>query len=476
MFNTIRYIALVALAVVLPLAIFVSYYLRSHIEESVILRLAEDQSTAAAHGFSGAVWQRYAPSLQQLPCREEPCPDTSKFYAALDQDIKDYFDKLNVIKYNIYFASGEKVVSEERFDTDVTLDKKSELAFIGAQYGKTQSVLLKGYMIGGLPYNVVRTFVPIFSGAGVESKSRVEGVAEVFYDITPMWKSPGTWQFLGLGLFGGMLVFTLGFMFVVARSAEKIITKQHEVTEELTQAKASAEEENQAKSRFLANVSHELRTPLNAIIGFSEILKDEVMGPVGNQQYKEYSKDIYSSGVHLLSLINDILDFSKAEAGKLEVQIADVDVNKILRSSMRLVEPRAMESEVKLIEDLPKDHVVVKTDAKRLKQVVLNMLSNSVKFTPSGGSVTLHARAVTSDKQFIIEVRDTGVGISPKDIAKVMQTFGQAENKLSRRYEGTGLGLPLSKKLVELMNGTFDIRSKEGEGTTVTITLPYAHG
>ena len=171
-------------------------------------------------------------------------------------------------------------------------------------------------------------------------------------------------------------------------------------------------------------------------------------------------------------MINDILYFSKANAGKLEVEFSDTDITKVLKGSVRLITPRANEAQVQLVEELPKDHIVLSTDAKRLKQVVLNLLSNSVKFTPQGGKVTLTAEHLVAEKQVIIRVRDTGVGIAPKDIAKVMATFGQVENKLSRRYEGTGLGLPLSKKLVELMGGTFDIQSKEGSGTVVSIILP----
>ncbi|MCB2082248.1 MAG: sensor histidine kinase, partial [Rickettsiales bacterium] len=188
---------------------------------------------------------------------------------------------------------------------------------------------------------------------------------------------------------------------------------------------------------------------------------------------KDYIRDIHNSGVHLLSLINDILDYSKADAGKLEVEMTDVDITKIMRNSMRLVAPRAQEASVNLTSELPKEHLVIHTDARRLKQVILNLLSNAVKFTPAGGQVKLSLWREMSDQAIIIEVKDTGVGIAPKDISKVMSTFGQVENELSRRYEGTGLGLPLSKRLVELMGGELEIRSKVNEGTTVTIVLPF---
>lgn len=249
--------------------------------------------------------------------------------------------------------------------------------------------------------------------------------------------------------------------------------KQYEENLQLAQARKQAEEANEEKSKFLANISHELRTPLNAIIGFSEIMKDEVMGPINNPRYKEYVNDINISGIHLLSLINDILDFSKANAGKLSLDIQETDVTKLMRQSVRIVRPRADEAGVKLIERMSQDHCILKTDQKRLKQVLLNLFSNAVKFTPAGGFITLYAWKDVARNSLVIEVQDTGIGIEEKDISKVMATFGQIESNLSRKYEGTGLGLPLCNKLVQLMGGNMHIKSQIGEGTTVAVVLPY---
>jgi two-component system cell cycle sensor histidine kinase PleC len=253
-----------------------------------------------------------------------------------------------------------------------------------------------------------------------------------------------------------------------------MIEKQHEVNLELAEAKEKAEVESSEKSKFLANISHELRTPLNAIIGFSEIIKTESLGPVGNQQYKDYANDINNSGTHLLSLINDILDYSKAAAEKLKVESIELDVTKILTTSMRLVKPRAEEAKVNLVEDISKETLILVADPKRLKQAVLNLLSNSVKFTPENGSVTMSAWIDHKANILNIQVKDTGIGIADNDISKAMSTFGQVDSKLSRKYEGTGLGLPLTKKLVELMKGKFNIQSELGFGTTVTLSFPYS--
>lgn len=270
-----------------------------------------------------------------------------------------------------------------------------------------------------------------------------------------------------------MFVLLIAVLLVTAGRAESIITKQHEVNLELIAAAAQAEAQSRDKSQFLASVSHELRTPLNAIIGFSEIIRSEAKDKL-EKVYQDYLEDIHASGKHLLSLINDILDFSKAEAGKLQIEWAETDVTKVIRNSLRMVLPRAEAAQVTLVEDIPPQHLVIVTDAKKLKQVLLNLLSNAVKFTPAGGEVRIHAWVEIAKNMIHIQVRDTGIGIAPKDISRVMTPFGQVDSALSRKYEGTGLGLPLSKKFVESMGGEFAIESEIKVGTAVTISFPKA--
>ena len=174
----------------------------------------------------------------------------------------------------------------------------------------------------------------------------------------------------------------------------------------------------------------------------------------------------------MLSLINDILDFSKAEAGKLDLEYEELDLNKLIKASMRTQEPRAQTAEVTLLDDLPSTHIVMHCDAKRLKQIMLNLLSNAVKFTPPQGRVTVSAWESAIDNKVCIEVADTGIGIAAKDIAKALTPFGQVDSELSRRYEGTGLGLPLTKKFIELLGGSMNLESEVGVGTRITVILP----
>jgi signal transduction histidine kinase len=234
-------------------------------------------------------------------------------------------------------------------------------------------------------------------------------------------------------------------------------------------AKVGAETANRTKSEFLANMSHELRTPLNAIIGFSEIIKIGMFGPI-NERYRAYGSDIFNSGNHLLKLINEVLDLSKLEAGQLELNEEDVDLVTVIKASRRLVEPQAEKSKIRLSEAIDNGLPLVRADDRRIQQILINLLSNAVKFTPAGGQVRVSA--YRKNGSVAISVSDSGIGMSPDEIPKALEPFGQINSKISRKYEGTGLGLPLAKHLAELHGGTLTIESAVNAGTTVTFILP----
>jgi signal transduction histidine kinase len=239
---------------------------------------------------------------------------------------------------------------------------------------------------------------------------------------------------------------------------------------DLERAKASAEAANRAKSHFLANMSHELRTPLNAIIGFSEIMQGGLFGPIGNERYVGYLADIHRSGAHLLALIGEVLDVARIEAGKLEIRDEPVDTLEAVGEALRLIAPQAEAGGVTLIGPPPsQERVSVRSDAVRLRQILLNLLSNAVKFTPEGGSVAVE---MEYDDGLHIRVRDTGIGIAAEDIPKVLTPFGQVEGAFARKYQGAGLGLSLTRMLVELHGGRLQLSSELDAGTEVTVTFP----
>jgi len=249
------------------------------------------------------------------------------------------------------------------------------------------------------------------------------------------------------------------------------ITARKEADVQLHEATERAELASRTKSELMANMSHELRTPLNAIIGFSDSMRSGVFGPLQNERYEDYVNDIHNSGQHLLELINDILDVSAVEAGKLDLQSEPVDVNTVISACLKLVHHRAQSAQVKLSHHIEKGIPDLLCDERRLKQVLLNLLSNAVKFTPENGRVTLNVLRA-SDGGLRFEVEDTGIGMDEQGIETALMQFGQVDSKLSRRYDGTGLGLPLSESLVELHRGTLDIRSRLGHGTTVVAHFP----
>jgi signal transduction histidine kinase len=238
---------------------------------------------------------------------------------------------------------------------------------------------------------------------------------------------------------------------------------------EIQEKSSQLEVANKHKSDFLANMSHELRTPLNAIIGFSEVLMERMFGEV-NEKQADYLKDIHESGRHLLSLINDILDLSKIEAGRMELELSSFHLPTAISNAMSLVRERAQRHGIQLALEVDPRLGELQADERKFKQILLNLLSNAVKFTPDGGRVDVSARPV--DSRLEIAVKDSGVGIAPEDQAALFEEFRQVGGDASRRAEGTGLGLALTRRFVELHGGEIRLESAPGKGSTFTITLP----
>ena len=245
-----------------------------------------------------------------------------------------------------------------------------------------------------------------------------------------------------------------------------------EMSQRLTISVEQAEQANRAKSAFLANMSHELRTPLNAIMGFSEVMKDQHLGPMDNRRYLGYAGDIHASGRYLLGIINDILDLSKIEAGKMTLENAEeFPLRQALEGSLAICIPLAEKFNVRIETRLPPETVRLTAVERMIRQIMINLVSNAIKFTPAGGSVQISG-AATAGGGYAVTVQDSGIGMSEKEILQALTPFGQIENKMTATHNGTGLGLPLAKAMLELHDGQLVINSVPGSGTSIVLRFP----
>jgi len=350
---------------------------------------------------------------------------------------------------------------------------------IGKVFSKAQH-LLQGGVSG-----VLRELSPIDGQMRLKAAHLVAGYPVVALATKTEAAALSNWRgiarLMSLGAAGCALSIALaGFAIgrqwkqqAVLAHAQAELRRQEDRTaafEALTAAKEAAEMANRAKSEFLATISHELRTPLNAVLGFSEVMLSEVYGPLGNERYRAYAKDIHASGSHLLSIVNDLLDLSKASAGKLELDETWTDARELVGAICRLIGPRIDEAQLSLTVTMPAGALFIYADERLLKQMLLNLLSNACKFTPPGGIITCSLSS--DDAGVVFAVADTGVGIPAEHLERVVLPFVQLDSALTRRHDGTGLGLALVKAMAELHGGSLRLESRVGSGTTASVVLP----
>ena len=431
--------------------------------------MAERSNLAVAQIFSNVVWDAHAGFLttaHMLPPEVvRTHPETLAIHESLIRRMRD----LSILKVKIYDQNGLTVFSTD--PAQIGEDKSTNPGFLAARTGHRASELTFQDTFNAFEgtledRDVLESYVPITTASG-----SIEGVLEVYYDVTDLLAAVHRRQLLLQSLVGGTFLLLYLLLILGVWRSERQTKRQYEKSLDLARAAARAEEASRLKSEFLATMSHELRTPLNAILGFSEILKSQLPGADSDATRREYADSIWSSGRHLLNIVNDVLDMSKVEAGEMPLEIEEFDPVALLESCLRLVEKQAETEEVELVSNIAGDLPPAYGDERRIKQVLINLLSNAVKFTPNGGKVSVWL-GPGAEGGLMFNVTDSGIGIDPADIEKVLTPFGQVETTYARRFGGTGLGLPIAKSLIEMHGGDFVLESAVGEGTKVTFTLP----
>lgn len=433
--------------------------------------VAQNTALSLNQLFSNAIWPRYAGFVASA---HQWDPETLARHPAT-RDLLVEAEVLTVgtsiLKFKIFDTRGLTVFSS-RVD-EIGSNKYDSPGLKKALAGEITSVLEHRARFAAArgdisDVHIVQSYLPIREIPGGPAVA----VLEVYTDVTGTYVlvQDGTRKTIAIIL--GVLLIAFLMIVVVTHRAERELENRRRENSELLVARQQAETANRSKSLFLANMSHELRTPLNAIIGFAEMIQGQYLGPVAEKRYITYAEHVLDAGRHLLLIINDVLDLSKIEAGKMAVEASSVDAADLVRSTLRLVQRDADTAGIAIAAELPDDLPDVLADPGKLKQVLLNLLSNAIKFTAGGGHVTV--TAARTDNFLLISVNDTGIGIDPQHMAQALAPFGQIGHPFVTRAGGTGLGLPLSKQLVELMRGELLIDSTPGVGTSVQIRLPLA--
>jgi signal transduction histidine kinase len=445
----------------LSTAVFVSaalllVWLHLSMSRTHVVETAEESNAGLATALGNLLSDDLTALLRDAP------PQAARL-ADFDRAVRAAIADARIAKVSVYGADGRAVYSSD--PRQIGRDESGDPSFLGAMEGRRVSHLDRDHG-SAADRDVASSHLPLLDKAG-----RPIGVFELDLDVTERMQRLTGELIAHLAVLGGAFAVAYGLLLGAVVAGGRATTRKHRESLQLAANVARAEAASRTKSEFLANMSHELRTPLNAIIGFAEIMKEGLLGQLSPPAYREYARDIHASGMHLLGVINDVLELARAEAGHVALSIEEVDLASALEEPLRMVRSRAERSGVELRAEFARDMAPLRTDERKLRQIVINLLANAVKFTPKG-SVTLSLREVERGRAVEIAVKDTGIGIAAADVPLCLAPFGQIDGVLSRKHDGSGLGLPLSVKLTEWLGGRLELESAPGVGTTVRVILP----
>ncbi|MEQ9643493.1 MAG: HAMP domain-containing sensor histidine kinase [Alphaproteobacteria bacterium] len=459
-----RRFALIAGAIILAVCVGLGLHGGERAERN-ILEAGERYNVTFARLLANSLWERHGDTL----FAGRPTRVDDPRLALVDHDVRALLSGLPVGKIKIYALDGTTIYSTEA--KDIGGDKSGNIGFQAAIRGDIFSELqfkgsfntVEGTMADR---DVLETYVAI---AGRDGK--IEGAVEVYHDLTMILSHTHRAQLEQWAVTGAVLAALLGLLTLFIWRSELAMLRAKGVAFDAMQEADKAQLRERMKSEFLANVSHELRSPMNAILGFAQVIQNRVFGPMQPERYESYVNDIVDSGSYLLRTIDDILDMAKIEAKEIELMPTTVDLGDLLHRSARQVGQAFRRPDIELAVEASGPTTYVLADENRLRQVIANIVSNAVKFTRGAGTVRLVLQRA-ADGGVRIEVRDSGIGIEPDKLATVLTPFGQVAGAYAREIGGVGLGLPIARALVEMHDGSLDIESKPGAGTTVTLTLP----
>ena len=457
--------------IVVLLGTFALTYLHRSVSNDQFTSLAEQNNSALTQAFANAVWPKFQWFLVSASRRNPDDIRLDPTTEVLRHAVRDLVQGTNVLKIKIYDTHGRTIFSTD--PKQIGSDYSKNDRFVAALAGRTVSSMEKRATFKAINGElrdvwVLSSYIAIRPGG---TNGEIVGVAETYTDVSDFQAQLDNTGSLLVGASAIVLLTVFIFLAAIVWVAERLLRRQHAHNIELAQHAARAAAASRAKSEFLANMSHELRTPLNAILGFAELITSEILGPVGTPRYKEYAGDIQRSGRHLLGIINDVLDLVQIETGRARVSLERVDVCDLARDVVRLMSRQAATKNVALRFAANCTADPIGSDEGKIRQILFNLISNALKFTPEGGSVTVTVNQDPVGDRTVLRVADTGIGMRPEDVPVALASFGQIGNAFQQNGQGIGLGLPLTKKFAELLGGTFDIESAPGKGTTVTIGL-----